>query len=78
MTRSKIHVAEFESLGLAEVRRSLSSGMWSEAKLREAREWITDEENRIARSAKNAAWIAVAAAIVSATAAAAGNRLLQC
>jgi len=69
MALSKIHVAEFVSLGLEEVRKRIASSIWSEAKLREAREWISNEDSRTARSAKNAAWIAATAAIISGIAA---------
>ena len=61
--------AEFESLGIDDVRRRVSASTWSEAKLKEAREWISLEESRIARSAKNAAWTAATAAMISAIAA---------
>jgi hypothetical protein len=40
--------AEFESIGIDEVRKRVASSIWSEAKSREAREWISREDNRIA------------------------------
>src|SRR5258708_2179812 len=57
---------EFKSLGIETVRRRAAAGVWDEAKSREAREWISNEETRIARSGKNAAWTAATAAIISA------------
>jgi hypothetical protein len=57
---------EFKSLGMESVRRRVAASVWDEGKAREAREWISNEETRIARSAKNAAWTAATAAIISA------------
>jgi hypothetical protein len=57
---------EFKSLGIETVRRRAAASVWDEAKSREAREWISNEETRIARSGKNAAWTAATAAIISA------------
>ncbi len=59
---------EFEELGEDEVRKRVSASVWSSEKLGEAREWLKRESNQIARSAKNAAWIAAIAAIVAAIA----------
>lgn len=66
---SKANRQEFESLGEDQVASRVSRSVWSEDKLREAREWLSLERSRIARSAKNAAWIAAIAAIVAAIAA---------
>jgi type IV secretory pathway component VirB8 len=63
---SRENQKEFESLGVDQVRARMLSSLWSESKLSEARKWLSWEENRIARSAKNAAWIAAIAAIISA------------
>lgn len=60
---------EFESLGEDQVQARVSASVWSEEKLRDAREWLSLERSKIARSAKNAAWIAAIAAIVAAIAA---------
>ena len=57
---------EFESLGVDVVRARVLTSLWPEPKLTEARLWVNREDNRIARSAKNAAWIAAIAAIISA------------
>jgi hypothetical protein len=56
---------EFKSLGIDTVRREAAS-VYDEGKAREAREWISNEETRIARTGKNAAWTAATAAIISA------------
>ena len=55
---------EFKSLGIETVRRREAASVWDEGKAREAREWISNEETRIARSGKNAAWTAATAAII--------------
>jgi hypothetical protein len=68
MAKSK-YQDEFESLGIEETRKRAASSIWGEDKLREAREWISREDNRTARSAKNAAWAAAIAAMISAAAA---------
>lgn len=57
---------EFKSLGIETVRRREAASVWDEGKSREAREWVSNEETRIARSGKNAAWTAATAAIISA------------
>ena len=57
---------EFKSLGIETVRRREAASVWDEGKAREAREWVSNEETRIARSGKNAAWTAATAAIISA------------
>jgi hypothetical protein len=46
---------EFESLGVDRVRAYVLASVWSEPKAKEAREWVSREDSRIARSAKNAA-----------------------
>jgi hypothetical protein len=61
--------AEFEALGIDDVRKRVSSSIWSEEKLREARDWISNEDSRFVRSAKNAAWTAAIAAWIAAIAA---------
>jgi type IV secretory pathway component VirB8 len=60
---------EFEELGPDTVAKYLSTSIWSEDKSRAARKWLDKESSRIARSAKNAAWIAAIAAVISAAAA---------
>ena len=57
---------EFKSLGIDTVRRREAASVYDEGKAREAREWISNEETRIARTGKNAAWTAATAAIISA------------
>ena len=57
---------EFKSLGIDTVRRRERASVFDAGKALEAREWISNEETRIARSGKNAAWTAATAAIVSA------------
>jgi hypothetical protein len=57
---------EFRSLGIDTVRRREAANLFDEHKAREAREWVKNEETRIARSGKNAAWTAATAAIISA------------
>jgi hypothetical protein len=42
------------------------ASVFDAGKALEAREWISNEETRIARSGKNAAWTAATAAIISA------------
>jgi type IV secretory pathway component VirB8 len=66
---SRENQKEFESLGTDMVRVRVLTSVWSESKTKEAREWISREDSRIARSAKNAAWAAAIAAIISAVAA---------
>jgi hypothetical protein len=63
---NKANRLEFESLGEDQVASRVRANLWSEDKLREAREWLSLESSKIARSAKNAAWIAAIAAIVAA------------
>ena len=65
----KVNRLEFENLGEDRVRSFVAISAWSDDKSREAREWLSLESNKIARSAKNAAWIAAIAAIVAAIAA---------
>ena len=57
---------EFKSLGIDTVRRRERASVFDAGKALEAREWISNEETRIARSGKNAAWTAATAAIISA------------
>ena len=57
---------EFKSLGIETVRRRERASVCDAGKALEAREWISNEETRIARSGKNAAWTAATAAIISA------------
>jgi hypothetical protein len=61
--------AEFESLGVADVQKRASASIWSEDKLREARNWLSKEESRIAHRLNTIQTIAAAAAIISAIAA---------
>ena len=57
---------EFKSLGIETVRRRERASVFDVGKALEAREWISNEETRIIRSGKNAAWTAATAAIISA------------
>jgi hypothetical protein len=57
---------EFKSLGIETVRRREAASLYDEGKAREARQWVSNEETRIVRSGKNAAWTAATAAIISA------------
>lgn len=66
---NKANKLEFESLGEDQVEARVRSSVWSESKLRDAREWLSRERSKVARSAKNAAWAAAIAAIVAAIAA---------
>jgi hypothetical protein len=47
--------SEFDSLGVEAVAVRASTGMWDEAKSRDAREWVSRENSRIERSAWAAA-----------------------
>ncbi len=72
-------IAQLEALGEAEVRRLLAKGVygttghkrpmveaWLESKVQSRNDVANLEIRRIARSAKNAAWTAAIAAIISA------------
>jgi hypothetical protein len=65
---SRENQKEFESLGPADVQRRVSASIWSEAKSREARIWLSNQESRIARKQNTAQMIAAAAAVVVAIA----------
>jgi len=70
-------LSKLEGLGVSYVRGAVDKpGMWDEPRAEIARKWLSErndasnnEQNRYARSAKNAAWIAAIAAIISAAAA---------
>ena len=58
--------AEFKDLGEDQVYDRVRASVWSEEKSKEAREWLSLERSKIARSANRAAWIAAIAAIIAA------------
>jgi hypothetical protein len=60
---------EFEQVGVEEVRKRALQSLYSDEKLRQARDWLDDKENGIARSAKNVDLVIAIVTIITAVAA---------
>jgi hypothetical protein len=60
---------EFEETGIEQVRRRALQSLYSDEKLRHARDWLDDKDNAIARSAKKADRTVAIATMVAAVAA---------